>query len=124
MGWRPSVGKRVCNVYAEYISEHSSAQWAGGVISIQKTSPGARAFPVEEGGISGRKERASLNCKAWLCSGEYNTSGDSAHTHSGQRLLRLRETVGGLQRNTEGRRGGQMNRKDRRAKRDKGEGRV
>lgn len=54
---------------------------------------------MEEGEISGRKERASLNCKAWLCSGEYNTSGDSAHTHSGQRLLKLRETVGGLQGN-------------------------
>lgn len=61
---------------------------------------------MEEGEISGRKERASLNCKAWLCSGEYNTSGDSAHTHSGQRLLRLRETVGGLQGNTERRKEG------------------
>lgn len=67
------------------------------------TSPG-EGFLFKR--ISGSIDRASLNCKAWLCTGEYNTSGGSAHTHKRPRPLMGRDGVKGSQGNRRGEDGG------------------
>lgn len=56
------------------------------------TAP-AEGFPFK--GISVSVDRKSLNSKAWPCTAEYNTSGDSAHTHRAPSLLMGRDSEGG-----------------------------